>query len=84
MWMHEIRLVDGSRLDAYKHVTTRRYLHLAPDGAAFAWRFDSTYRRIALAAAIVAAFDGWENAQPPPSDRQALCTAVARIQSWAA
>jgi len=28
MWMHEVELEDGTRLHAYKHRETRRYLHL--------------------------------------------------------
>jgi hypothetical protein len=32
MWMFEVRLSDGTPLHAYKHIDTRRYLHLASDG----------------------------------------------------
>jgi len=35
MWMHEVELEDGTRLHAYKHVETRRYLHLDHGGRAF-------------------------------------------------
>jgi hypothetical protein len=35
MWMHEGKLSDGTRLHAYKHIHTRRYLHLADDGQAY-------------------------------------------------
>jgi hypothetical protein len=35
MWMGTVRLVDGTRLQVYKHAWTRRYLHLAEDGRAF-------------------------------------------------
>jgi hypothetical protein len=35
MWMHEIELEDGTRLHAYKHCETRRYLHLDHGGRAF-------------------------------------------------
>jgi hypothetical protein len=41
MWMHEIRLADGTAVHAYKHVRTRRYLHLAFDGRAFAYLGDA-------------------------------------------
>jgi hypothetical protein len=42
MWMFEVELSDGTRLHAYKHQWTRRYIHLTPDGRAFAyeWRGD--------------------------------------------
>ena len=52
MWMDEVRLNDGTRVHAYKHVMTRRYLHLAADGTALAWRADATYRMIDAATAI--------------------------------
>jgi hypothetical protein len=35
MWMHEGELADGTRVHAYKHVHTRRYLHLGEDGRAY-------------------------------------------------
>lgn len=37
MWMCEIELKGGVRLHAYKHIDTRRYLHLTEDGRAFAY-----------------------------------------------
>jgi hypothetical protein len=38
MWMFEVELTDGTRLHAYKHWWTRRYIHLAPDGRAFVYQ----------------------------------------------
>jgi hypothetical protein len=35
MWMFEVELSDGRSLQAYKHVDTRRYVHLAADGEAY-------------------------------------------------
>jgi uncharacterized protein DUF4160 len=32
MWMHAVTLKDGTRIHAYKHWHTRRYLHLSDDG----------------------------------------------------
>ena len=49
MWMHEVRLSDGSRPHAYKHASTRRYLHLAGDGRAFDLRLDGSYCEVGLA-----------------------------------
>jgi hypothetical protein len=57
MWMHEIRLVDGSRVHAYKHVNTRRYLHLAEDGRAFDYRADSSYGEVRLSLALARALN---------------------------
>lgn len=37
MWMFEVELKGGTRLHAYKHMDTRRYLHLTEDGRAFAY-----------------------------------------------
>ncbi len=36
MWMHEVEFDDGLEVHAYKSIATRRYLHLAVDGRAFA------------------------------------------------
>jgi hypothetical protein len=38
MWMYSVELVDGTRLQAYKHRLTRRYLYLDDGGRAFARR----------------------------------------------
>jgi len=35
MWMGSVQLVDGTRIQAYKHYWTRDYLHLSDDGRAF-------------------------------------------------
>jgi hypothetical protein len=40
MWMGEVELRDGTRIQAYKHYWTRRYLYLANDGRAFFYRAD--------------------------------------------
>lgn len=46
MWMFEVELSDGTRLQAYKHVDTRRYIHLASDGSAFANQSPDRYVRV--------------------------------------
>jgi hypothetical protein len=35
MWMHEEHLSDGTRIHAYKHIHTRRYLYLSEDNEAY-------------------------------------------------
>jgi hypothetical protein len=40
MWMHEEELEDGTRIHAYKHCETRRYLHLDHGGRAFVFKED--------------------------------------------
>jgi hypothetical protein len=42
MWMHEEELEDGTRLHAYKHWETRRYLHLDHGGRAFVFVWDES------------------------------------------
>lgn len=42
MWMCEIELEDGTRLHAYKHWWTRRYIHLTGDGRAFVYLWDES------------------------------------------
>jgi hypothetical protein len=51
MWMYEVELSDGTSLQAYKHIDTRRYAHLAADGAAY--YFESPDRYVPLPAADV-------------------------------
>jgi len=56
MWMAEIELRDGTRVHAYKHIDTRRYLHLDTSGRAFAFRQDASYREFPTFAAVICAF----------------------------
>jgi hypothetical protein len=44
MWMCEVELSSGKRLHAYKHIDTRRYVHLDRDGAAFVYEWPERYR----------------------------------------
>jgi hypothetical protein len=46
MWMGTIRLVDGTRLQVYKHYWTRRYLHLSEDGRAFVFVPKTRYEEV--------------------------------------
>ena len=48
MWMFEVSTSDGRRLHAYKHIVTRRYVHLDEDGNAFYFADDDRYRPIAF------------------------------------
>jgi hypothetical protein len=60
MWMHEIELADRSALHAYKHISTRRYLHLTEDGRAFVYQPEDDYVEIAPGKAMRQVFAGWE------------------------
>lgn len=46
MWMFEVELDGGDRLQAYKHWWTRRYLHLNSEGRAFVYRPEERYREV--------------------------------------
>jgi hypothetical protein len=46
MWMGEIELTGGKRLQAYKHRWTRRCLHLDDEATAFGYRGDDLYREV--------------------------------------
>jgi hypothetical protein len=74
MWMFPITLADGTRVEAYKHRMTRRYLYLDADLRAWTYRQDGRY---ALAASVAPVLEEvlaswWElgNAEP---DEVVLC-----------
>jgi hypothetical protein len=46
MWMFEVELEDGTRLHAYKHRETRRYLHLSEDDGVFFYKEPDFYCEI--------------------------------------
>lgn len=46
MWMGTVRLVDGTRLQVYKHCWNRRYLHLTEDGRAFVFVPKTRYEEV--------------------------------------
>jgi hypothetical protein len=46
MWMHAVRLRDGSPVHAYKHIDTRGYVHLGLDGQGYAYVGEERYRRV--------------------------------------
>lgn len=46
MWMGTVQLVDGTRLQVYKHYWTRRYLHLTEDGRAFVFVPKTRYEEV--------------------------------------
>lgn len=61
MWMFEVELATGMRLQAYKHIDTRRYLHLGPDGEAFAFVPRERYRPVVLSQLVAEALSvSWE------------------------
>lgn len=80
MWMCEIELEDGCRVDAYKHRWTRHYLHLAEDGRAFIF-FDARgeeglYLEVDAYTAILEAFEGRGCIEFTPAEQDALTRAL--------
>jgi hypothetical protein len=65
MWMFEIELADGSRVHSYKHIHTRRYLHLDGEGHAFVYCGDHLYREIDLDILVDLVIDGFDPADDP-------------------
>ena len=56
MWMVEVELATGTRLHAYKHYHTRRYVHLDHDGRAFAYESPGRYRPTDVAEVLALVF----------------------------
>jgi hypothetical protein len=64
MWMGGIELDDGLEVHAYKHFSTRHYLHLGVDGRVFAYHSPGLYEEIGLGEALAEVFTRWETASP--------------------
>jgi hypothetical protein len=56
MWMYEVDLVPRGHLQAYKHIDTRRYLHLDGRGNAYEYHGPNRYRRVPVLDALVSVF----------------------------
>jgi hypothetical protein len=56
MWMFEVVLTDGMSLQAYKHIDTRGYIHLASTGEAFVYESPDRYRTFPAADVLAAVF----------------------------
>ncbi len=83
MWMFEIELANESRLHAYKHVTTRRYMHVDATGRAFQYDAAGRYQEVAVPVAIARVFVGWEQSSPADHDAAALRAAMWRARAAA-
>jgi hypothetical protein len=46
MWMFTVICEHSRRLQVYKHIWTRRYIHLDGTGAAFVYRSDGRYEQV--------------------------------------
>lgn len=80
MWMHEIELDDGATVHAYKHITTRRYFHLAVDGRAFTYTSGGFYREIEPRLVIDLVFEEWDKYPLYGSDPDVIRRELRRVR----
>jgi hypothetical protein len=76
MWMCPVELADGTRLEAYKHRITRRYLYLDAGGGA--WGYDEArggarYRPMAVAAMLDLVLSPWWDTPLAEPEEIVLC-----------
>jgi len=82
MWMFPVTLADGTRLEAYKHRWTRRYLYLDAELRAWGYRDDGRYslqRSVAAILELVLA-PWWENGHAEPEDVLLCWDAIERAR----
>ena len=84
MWMFEVELEDGRRVHAFKHVSTRRYLHLDHRANAFAYMGHSRYRQIDLDFLLEEALrPWWDGLGATPEETAACWTVIERARQRA-
>jgi hypothetical protein len=76
MWMFQVDLADGTVVQAYKHIFTRRYLHLAQDGRTFAFTSSNRYRVVDPFDLLMVVFEDWERYTDEDADAPALRAAL--------
>jgi hypothetical protein len=80
MWMFQVRL-PSEPIHAYKHVVTRRYVHLSASGRAYVYVGDERYTRIAAATALeLALAPWWEELGASPEETVAAWAALAAVR----
>ncbi len=81
MWMCELRTTAGIAYHAYKHQSTRRYLHLGPEADALDYGDRELYRPIELVDALERALrPWWEYLDATPEDAVASWIAIERAR----
>jgi hypothetical protein len=60
MWMFEVALSIGTMIQAYKHIDTRRYVHLDSNGTGYVYEETDRYRSVDVADVLAVVF-----ASPP-------------------
>jgi hypothetical protein len=81
MWMHEVRTSTGVAIHAYKHSSTRRYLHLDEYGTAYLF-YELGYLEVDLDWAIEKVFASWlASGRATAEDASAVWTAIERARA---
>ena len=74
MWMFPITLADGTRVEAYKHQVTRRYLYLDAGLRAWTYRQDGRYAlEPAIAPVLEEVLASWWELGHAEPDEVVLC-----------
>jgi hypothetical protein len=84
MWMFQVDLSDGTAVHAYKHIFTRRYLHLGEDGRTLAFTSSHRYRTVDPFDLLMAVFEDWERYTDDAADVPALRAALRQAYRKAA
>jgi hypothetical protein len=78
MWMNSVQLDDGTELQAYKHIDTRRYLWLDDEAVAYEHLGRDRFRRMRTLDAVEEVFGAyWLIMDASPADKRALRKAFA-------
>jgi hypothetical protein len=82
MWMFPVTLADGTRVEAYKHRWTRRYLYLDADLRAWGYREDGRYSLQRSVAAILELVlsPWWERGNAEPDEVLLCWDAIGRAR----
>jgi hypothetical protein len=73
MWMNSVRLNDGTEVQAYKHIDTRRYLWLADDASPYEYLGRNRYRPMRSLDAVEEVFGTyWALCDATPAEKRAL------------
>jgi hypothetical protein len=81
MWMYEIDTTDGGHIQAYKHIDTRRYLHLDGEGRAYEYIAEQRYREIPLADALDLALCTWQRLGASEDELALVDAAIERARA---
>jgi hypothetical protein len=87
MWMFEVTLADGTLVQAYKHIETRGYLHLAADGTAYVYTDRDRYRPMSAAdvlRAVIVGLPGLAGVTDEQIDASWAAVERLREREWSA